>query len=347
MRLPFKTDRGPIGIDIGTTSIKAVQISRPGGNGLRIESAAILPLDAAHNTLDTATISRLRDVMARQGFRGSRCVLAVLASKLQVELLELPPRSSGAPVDQIARTEMIRLGKLESEPFEMASWDLPASSRGNAGTTVMAVAARFSDTEPLYQLFESSGFAVESIDVQATAIARACAGRIDHSQMTAALDLGYSRATLFLLHGGLVVFQRVLSHARLESIYNELMQRLDVDLEVAQHLLVRPDESSAESEQARQITTIVEHYCDSILSDLDASFAYSRHRYPELAMGSMFVLGGGSSIHGLPEALGERLNRQVQMISPVVIAPCASAAIPRCSDGLLTMALGLALYEGE
>ena len=117
---------GYIGLDIGSRHIKAVQVAR-GKSQPRIEAAAVIPFVSPEPALDADCVRRLRDVLARQGFRGNQVVIVAPANKLHVEMLDLPPRHSGAPVDQLARAEMMRLGKLEANAFEMATWDLPAA----------------------------------------------------------------------------------------------------------------------------------------------------------------------------------------------------------------------------
>src|SRR5438552_4094061 len=130
-----------IGLDMGSRSMKAAQVSRR-GTQLRVEAAAVIPYPGPEATFDELAMRRLRDVLHRQGFHGHNLVVAAPADKLHVELLDLPPRHSGAPIDQIARAEMMRMAKLEPNAFEMATWDLPAPPRGGTGTAVMAVAAR-------------------------------------------------------------------------------------------------------------------------------------------------------------------------------------------------------------
>ena len=111
---------------IGAHSIKAAQVTRR-GKTVRVDSVAVIPHAQPGAAIDAAAAHRVRDVLARQGFNGNRVVITAPADKLHVELLELPPRHSGAPVDQLAQVEMMRLSKLEGTAFEMETWDLPAA----------------------------------------------------------------------------------------------------------------------------------------------------------------------------------------------------------------------------
>src|SRR5947208_914800 len=105
-RMLFGKRYSLIGLDMGSRSMKAAQVSRS-GTQVRVEAAAVIPYASAETTLDEQGMRRLRDVLHRQGFHGHNLVVAAPADKLHVELLDLPPRHSGAPVDQIAQAEMM------------------------------------------------------------------------------------------------------------------------------------------------------------------------------------------------------------------------------------------------
>src|SRR5690349_7590750 len=162
--------RGPIGLDLYGREIKAVQAVR-NGKGWRVECAVALP--RGEGALDAAQAARIADVFARQGFKGRNVVLAAPVSKLECEMLELPPRGSGAPMEEIARAEMASVAKLTQGSFEMACWDLPAPPRGGGGTSMLAVALRHEDAQAVLNPLLSVGLDVVAIDTRAGALARA------------------------------------------------------------------------------------------------------------------------------------------------------------------------------
>src|SRR5439155_3902434 len=88
--------------------------------------------------------------------------------------LELPPRSSNAPLERIARMEVARAHRFAPDSFEMGCWDLPAAARATKQTPVMAVACTHSDAAAIMDPFEAGGMNVVALDVKAAALARAC-----------------------------------------------------------------------------------------------------------------------------------------------------------------------------
>jgi|SRR5581483_671257 len=337
-----------IGLDLGSRSIKAMQVSRARKKA-RIEATAIVPYATEERAIDAACVRRIRDVLTRQGFRGNRLVICAPADRLHVELLDLPPRTSGAPVDQLARAEMMRMCKLEGSNFELATWDLPAPTRGGTGTAVMGVALPHSDTLQMFNTFEAEGLCVEAIDVQACAVARACASRQHATELSAVLDLGFNHAALWFIRDGVVVFQRTFTDCGTTNVLSELTKRLSVDADVAEHLLTHSGSelTGRSAPQAATVQTQIARYADSLAEELESSFAYINHRYNDSQPSTLLAIGGGAIAGGLRDALSTRLNLQVEALSPMTLAECAPATLERCANPLLTTALGLALYEGD
>src|SRR3954469_22958163 len=183
----------PIGLDIGGRTIKAVQLVRAGGKW-RLHAAVALPQPEVNQPIVPQTARYVREALFRHGFAGDRLVLAAPAKQLEGAVLELPPRSSGAPVEQIARAELARGAKLESDPFEIECWDLPSPARAGTGTSVMAVAMRHADAAAILDPFEADGFKLVAIDTQAWALARAAGPYEIPGTISALLDIGWNSA---------------------------------------------------------------------------------------------------------------------------------------------------------
>ncbi len=198
-------------------SVKAVQMSCTRGEW-RVEASAVLPRAEGEN--DTVAAKRLSDLLDRQGFRGRNVVLAAAVKHVEVELVEVPPRASGAPVDEIAKTELMRTAKLDAGSFEMAGWDLPAAARGS-GTTMMVAALRHADAGARLNAFEAAGFTPVAIDVACLALARdALAAHADHEKDYGGDGYRLGRArTIVLAHRDCVIYQRVLADRGIASLH--------------------------------------------------------------------------------------------------------------------------------
>jgi Tfp pilus assembly PilM family ATPase len=341
----------PIGIDVGTRVIKAAQLSWSSG-GWKLHAQAILPrafeeTDEARASdaaaidwaLDEPTVVRLLDVLERRGFSGRRVVLCAPAAALQSDLLDLPPRSSGAPIEQIARSEMSRSAKLHNTAFEMGCWDLPASARGHAGTSVLAVAIRHDDAEALIEPFDRHGVDVTALDTTSWALARAVGRRgVPAGGIVAVADLGFSGASLVLLGEAGVLYQRHLRDAGIGSIYRTVIDRFHASEELARCLLTE-DVQIDDPARAAWTAQLISNYADHLIEELHVSFAFASHRYPGLPLRKLLLTGGGAALRGLLDNVKSRLGVEVS-------APAAGELVDvpaRLSECAASMALGTAI----
>ncbi|MDB5295950.1 MAG: hypothetical protein JWO31_1933, partial [Phycisphaerales bacterium] len=99
----------PIGIDVGTRAVRAIQVAGetgPGGRP-RIVAALARPRQGT-GPMSVGETAALVAALTAAGFVGRAAVLAAAPADTMVGPLELPPRASGAPLDQLARMELAR-----------------------------------------------------------------------------------------------------------------------------------------------------------------------------------------------------------------------------------------------
>jgi Tfp pilus assembly PilM family ATPase len=306
-------------------------------------SAAAGGTPAVESLPDELTVARLLEVLDRRGFFGSRMVLSVPPGKLESDLLELPPRASGAPIEQIARGEMARTSSLAGSPFEMACWDLPAPERAS-GTAVLAVAVRHADADGVIDPFEKCGANVIALDTAAWALARSmapCAG--ESGSLTAVVDLGFTGSNLVLLGEGRVLYQRHLREAGVGSMHRQVAERFEAPEDAACFLLTDP---TAVEDAARTgwIRKLIGAYVEHLIDELQVSFAFASHRYPNLPLKKLLLTGGGAALSGLADSVRARLSVDVLVprASELVGIP---AHLSGCSESIiLSTAIGLAMH---
>ncbi|MCE9591978.1 MAG: pilus assembly protein PilM [Planctomycetes bacterium] len=349
--------RGPasrtaIGVDLGARVVKAIQLA-PNGKGWRTIAAAQFALPTGGASLDVAQVRLLSDVLDRQGFRGSELVVAAPASQLITSVLELPARSSGAPLDKIAHAELARMAKLESTGFESSYWELPAPARPTAGTDALAVAMAHTHADALIDLFEAEGLTVCRIDTQAWALTRACGPELAAAPaLTGVLDIGWEAARLILVHDGVVVFQRSLGEMGLCALHKKAAGEWKLEADVVEHVLASacrkglPGSDAATAADA-EVRTLVDQYSDSLGAELEASFAYASHRFSDRPVAKLLLVGGGAGLPGMDARLARRHGVETKTISPASVTQVPEALRERAGSAGLMTALGLALPTGD
>lgn len=374
MRWMGKKSRGPIGIDLGSRWIKAAQVSSPNWQPA-LEAAVAMPRLVPGGPLSDAEVHRLAEVLERQGFTGRQVVLAAPNESLLTGTLNLPPRGSGAPVDQIARMELSRMHKCDPQGIELSYWDLPSVGGGNT-STVMAVACPHAAAAALLDRFESVGLDVVGMDVHWLALARACQPLWESFSIAdesgtpavglhAILDLGWRGARLTVLRETIVTFERVLTEGGLNRLAEELKSKFRLD-DLALDCVLREtplitatqtagetqDEATPSSEAERrqprdqafdEVRRTMGGYAESLVRELQLSLDYAVQSARGESVRGLALTGGGA-LNGLDAFIAEQLNLKTQTVTAIDLVQVSPALTATAGNPTLIAALGLATY---
>ena len=284
MRLPGRTSRTPIGLDIGGRRIKAAQFNRS-GSSWRITAAACVPRTASRATIEPAEVRRLRDLLREKAFKGTSVVLAVPSDKLLTGIMELPPRDSGAPIEQLTRVEMGRMHNRDPSSFEVACWELPRPARAANRTFVMGAACAHDDADALLDAFEGEGFEVDGLGVQACALARACEPLLDGvSGIAGILDIGWTASRLVLIYQGAVVYERGLAKGGLRVLAAPMAQQLGLDIDATERILESNGLPSGSEGPAVDFAAMME--------EMRVPLSYVASQYPDAPLERLLLVGG-------------------------------------------------------
>jgi len=355
-RLVPATGRLPIGIDIGTHRVKAVQVERRPDGVTRIVAATSRPRAAGAFTADEA--AAVTEALRSASFQTRSAVVAAAPADALVSSLELPPRSSNAPLDQLARMEVARNTRMTPDAFELAWWELPQGGRNARTTRALAVAVAHDKANTLLDAVESAGLDVAALDLEPAALVRACRAALAPDGITAVLDLGAGPASLTFVLREIPTFYRRLPELSIGALLADLGQRLSIERDVAEFLLaeigVEHDAGRVRTRDGEAVELpdegrrIVSGFADAMVRELTLSFDYAAHMYPDSAVSRLLLVGGGAATAGLLQRLAQSLPVDVRRASPTELIECDAGLQATCSSPAFTLALGLALHgEGS
>lgn len=350
MNWPTTVHRSPIGVDIGRRFIKAAQMQ-----GRRLVAWACIERRRGDGPVSPQEAAELFAAIGRSPFRGRNVVLAAPNDKLLAGIMELPPRSSGAPLELLAKSELARRHDADADAMEMACWDLPTPARAANRTYMMAVACKHADSTSMLDLFEAKGFSVQAIDVQAIAVARACGPMLkDLGGTGAILDVGHDASRLVLMYEGIVVYERNLPKCGLATIpatdqpgmvatgqkNAECGMQNAESLGQTQWAVLTPNEPAA---QATAHDNFQARLFETMAGEMNIPLSYIVNQYPQAAVRRLLLIGGGAMLDGLESFLASRLGIEVRAVTGCDCAESASSAKEQAPPSLVT-AIGLSQY---
>lgn len=341
MSLHRLLSRGLIGVDVSSRWLAAAQVVGSTGRP-RLAAAVCLPRSGA-GAPDAAELERFTHVLGRQGFRGSRIVTAAPDDALMSAVLELPPRSSGAPVEQLARAEMARAHRVESESFELAVLEVPGQGRASDGGHYMAVGLPRECGEGMVRSFEAAGLFVHAIDARAWAMARACGPAGAGAGFSALLDLGESAAVLVLVQSGVVTYQRTVPEAGLSAVRGQLALSLGLAPGIVEFVL--DDTAAPQTTLPDQAAGLIDDYVQAIAGEARAALDYVARRAGGAGVDRLLVMGAGARAPGVLARLSASLGMEARSVTPSDAAETPGHLGAVAGDSRLTVAVGLSRYE--
>jgi Tfp pilus assembly PilM family ATPase len=341
--------RTPIAIDFDGRSIRAAQLARRRG-GWTLEAAVRVPRLADSPAPGVDEVRQFRDVLLRQRFRGAAVSLAVPEESLVADILELPPRASGAPVEDIARTELANMHNYAPNEAETVCWDLPTFGRTRSAAPVMTLACRHSDAEALLVVFEEAGLEPRVLAPRLHAMVQACRPLLAQDSATALLDLEWGGAVLLLWCHGTVIYRRLMPELAVGRLAGSLTEDLAIPAESVECLLAEigllPPQGEREASWSFElVASFIRKHMDKVAESLLQPLNYAARQHADAAVRTLLLTGCGAGIPGAADHLAAQLNMPCRAVTPGDIVRSPEALAGKAADPALTLAVGLAQIE--
>jgi len=346
---------GPIGLEITHRWVTAAQLRGAGrGSAARLLGVLRWSRPTPGAALHAEEAERIAGALDRAGFAGESVVVNAPEDALLSAVLELPPRSSKAPIERLAMNEMARLHRRETGTFGMAMWDLPASDRGRAGTTAMAVALPDGACEGTLSATAIAGLRAVAVEPRACAVGRACGAFARGMQgLVGVLDLGWTHTLLMLLHvagdESVVVYERRIDEGAYSGVVQHLRERLGLDESAAEAALRTCSEDGGRinpkiTELLRTVRRYQSDFFDALLPEVHRSFSYAVQRYPAASLCGVCLTGEGAAVRGLRSRVASALSVDAWRVCARDVAAVHERSALG-GDAASVGAIGLAAYE--
>ncbi|MFG0284601.1 MAG: hypothetical protein ACF8R7_09285 [Phycisphaerales bacterium JB039] len=348
MTFACRLRRSPIGLDVGARRIKAAQVALRGASARLHAFLSIARLDTGP-VLSPREAERLGAALFRAGFCG-RAVAATTPAELLIDAaIELPPRSSRAPMAQIAAGELARVGRMPVESLVSAHWTTaPASSAAPAPARVVgAERARvdeFLDSVEAIDLGEGP-LAPIALDTASWAMVRFVAPWLGAGHdVTLIADIGWRRCALVIVYGRRIVYERAVPAIGAESLRQAISRDLAAAPQVIERLLQRHDRDDGAA-PPKPATTIaaaaIGRQAEQVTAEIERSLRFAAELGPTDAC--RVILAGGGAGPGLAREVAARLDgvAEVRRAEPGQLLD----AVPdeAATDCALAAAIGLAM----
>ena len=336
-----------LGIDISSTSVKLLELSRQ-GERYRVEAYAVEPLPVGavveKNIAELESVGlALTRALARARTGLKSVAVAVAGSAVITKIIEM---DAGLCEDEMESQLKIEADQYIPYPLDEVAIDFEvqgASVRNPERVNVLLAACRKENVELREAALTLAGLAARVVDVEAYALERSfglLASRLAGERSTVAVvDIGATMTTLSVLHNGRIIYTREQLFGG-RQLTEEIQRRYGLTLEQA-GLVQRkgglPDDYAAEVLQPFQ-----EALVQQVMRSLQFFFASGQYS----AVDHVLLAGGTASIPGLDRLIEQQLGTPTQVANPfseMTLGSKVNGAALASDAPALMIACGLAL----
>ena len=311
--------KGLVGIDIGSSAIKVVEI-KPGGKGgaeYQLLNLGLEPLppeaivDGA--IMDSgAVIDAIQRLCATHKIKTPDVATSVSGNAVIVKKISLPQMTQ----DELA--ESIHWEAEQYIPFDIqdVALDYEVVEGGGSGGNmdVLLVAVKKDKISDYSSAITQAGKTPSVVDVDVFALQNCYEINygIDPGRVMALLNVGASIMNINIVKGGTSIFNRDIAVGG--NQYTDAIQKeLNLSFEQAEALKKGARVEGAAPENLRPILHAVS---ESIALEIQKTFDFFKATSAEDRIDRIFLAGGTSKLQGLQELLSERFDAGVELMNP-------------------------------
>jgi len=348
----FNRNKQSVGLDIGSSVLKAAELNPSGKGGYELASLGFEEL-APDCIVDGVIISKIpvsdaiSKIFTQQNIKNDRIATSISGHSAIVKKMSLPVQSD----EDLA--ESIRWEAEQYIPFDIADVNLDYQVLGeNAGTgnlDVLLVAVKKDKITDYTSVIKMAGKNPALIDMDAFALQNAYeinyepAGR----ETVALLDIGASTMTINIVSGIDFMFTRDVGVGG--NQYTEFIQK-EFNLTHSQAQSVKHGEA-AEGIKPEDVRHVIDSVTEIICLEIQKTYDFFKSTTTIDRIDRMIVSGGAAHTPGLIETLAKKFDIPVEKFNsfknisfdPKRFAP--SMIADRAPD--LAIAIGLALRSAE
>ncbi len=319
----LKTRAMPVGIDLGTASVKLVQLRRT-QTALDIAAATTIAIPEACQSDPAKRMGFLADslhhLVKSHSFQGRKCVLSLPAADTVVQHIKTA-RMPAAELDKALRWELE--GKLPFDSSDAVIRHVIAGETYNdreAGLEVVAIAASRQNIESYLEIARRAKLEVAALSVEPCAIVE-CFARLfrrkdDAERVTMFLDFGQTCTQVVVAHGNNLAFARnvMLGASHMEAETGSALGVTVDDLHAARLRLQRVPEPSPEAEQ---LYAAMGASIETMVGEIIQCMRYYESVFPAKTIERTVFLGGQAGDRRLCQRVAQRLNLPAQIGDPL------------------------------
>jgi type IV pilus assembly protein PilM len=314
----FGKKKGLVGLDIGSSAVKAVELKAGGKGGAEYQLVNIgmegLPPEAIVDgaIMDSgAVIDAIQRLFSGQKIKTADVATSVSGNAVIVKKISLPQMSP----EELA--ESIHWEAEQYIPFDIqdVALDYEVIEGGTGGNMdVLLVAVKKDKISDYTSAITQAGKAPQIVDVDVFALQNCYEINygVDPGRVIALLNVGASIMNINIIKGATSIFNRDIAVGG--NQYTDAIQK-DLNLSFDQADALKRG-SRVEGAAPENLSPILQAVSENIALEIQKTFDFFKATSSEDRIDRIFLSGGTSKVQGLQDLLSDRFEAGVELMNP-------------------------------
>jgi len=356
-----KGDGRVVGIDIGTSAIKVVELKKQSGRAV-LNTYGALALGqyveggrvGQVTNFDADTLSRaLVDVLKETKITSTNVVLAIPSVSCIIFILQLPSAIEEVNLPMVIPDEAKKYIPVPLSDVSLDWYVIPrredsgvqsrvlSESGGEASMSVLVVATLNETLTKYTETMQKTGLPMDALEIEVFSHIRSVLTRELFPVMI--VDIGASKTKLTIVEHGIVETFRLVNKAS-QDMTLAIMHSTEVSFESAENL--KKEHGLIPSPEHPHVPDIIKTHLADIFQEVNATMLAYEKRYNK-NIGKIIFTGGGAMTRGLIEYATQSFSAELAIADPFskVESPVYLGGVLKSTGPEFSVALGLALKK--
>lgn len=311
----FSKKKEVVGIDIGSSSVKLVQLKEQKGSYqlLNVGIAPLPPEAIVDNTLmdSAAIVGGIKNLITSLGIKVKDVACSISGNSVIIRKISLP----AMPLDELE--DQITWEAEQYIPFDIndVNMDFQILSPDNIDPSkmnVLLVASKKDIINDYVSVFNESGLHLSVVDVDSFAVQNAFEMNHDTGaeDVLALINIGASVMNINVIKSGVTLFTRDVQMGG--NLYTEEIQKqLGLSSSEAESI-----KTFAHENKNTTLLEVLGKVNETITQEIRRSLDFYNSTANDDRITKIFVSGGGSKVFMLVESMSEKTGLPVEMLNP-------------------------------
>ncbi len=353
----FGTSNTAVGVDIGTSAVKIVQLKKtPSGPELINYGMAPLPSDAMTEgavSNPQAVAAVIKDILKTRKIKVERSFASISGQNVIMRFTKLPIMSP-EELEQTVRIEAEQYVPYAIDEVSITHAvlkNIEEEEEGGGKFLILLVVAQKDLVNSYTEVLKSSGISPEIVDVDTIAAINALedsymqtASSQEGGEVVAIIDAGARTTNISVLKSGVLLFTRNIPIAG-NNITEMIRDVMKQEFDQAESIKIEEAEVNIGEAGGNEISEVVKTTVEELASEIRRSFDYFKAQSREPLIHRIILSGGSANLRSFNTFLMNELGVDVNMGNPLegiaVTAPDPDELYNSLQQ--YTVAIGLAL----